>query len=107
MIAKPPALMQHRRHIVADNQEVELDFHPAECALWYDEECDCFVKDLDNYMLAAERDELPEKVDTREYEYWEENNPPRRSKTERPKHTEDGRSVKLLSKLIGRRGKKK
>ena len=107
---------------MADNQGVELDFHAAECALWYDEECDCFVKDLDNYMLAAELDErdgLPSKVDESEYWKrenlkdqdawmdWEENNPPRRSKTERPKHTEDGRSVKLLSKLIGRRGKKK
>ncbi len=88
---------------MADNQGVELDFHAAECALWYDEECDCFVKDLDNYMLAAELDER----DGRKYEYWEEENPPRRSKTDRPKHTEDGRSVKLLSKLIGRRGKKK
>ena len=95
---------------MADNQGMELDFHAAECALWYDEECDCFVKDLGNYMLAAELDEgyePPGKVDAHEYEYWEESNPPRHSKTERPKHTEDGRSVKLLSKLIGRRGKKK
>ena len=106
----PPVPKQHKRYIMADNQGVELDFHAAECALWYDEECDCFVKRLDNYMLVAEfdeRDALSGKVDTSEYEYWEEANPPRRSKTERPKHTEDGRSVKLLSKLIGRRGKKK
>ena len=94
---------------MTDNQGVELDFHAAECALWYEEECDCFVKSLDNYMLAYldEGNEPPGKVDTHEYDYWEEANPPRHSKTERPKHTEDGRSVKLLSKLIGRRGKKK
>ena len=80
-----------------NNEGVDREFHSGECNVWYEEDCNCFVRSIDDYMFDKHRDD---------YNEWEDENPPRRSKTARPTHTESGRSVKFIQRIIGRKGKK-
>jgi len=84
-----------------NDEGVDREFHSSECLVWYDEDCNCFVRSMDDYMMDKYNDE---------YDNWEDDNPPRRSKTERPRHTTDNKGIfivarKMASRFI-RKGKK-
>lgn len=77
--------------------------HLEDCDKWMDLAfpCTCSVR-LRGMPEPIDFDTL----DPSEYSDWAEENPPRVSKNARPTHTEDGRSVGLLQRIIGRKGKK-
>lgn len=59
--------------------------HHPRCGTWWGYTCDCLGIVVD-------------------FEEWEIENPARVPKNARPKMGEDGRSVRLLAKLVGRHG---
>ena len=105
---------------MTDDKGVDLEFHAGECSLWAGEDCDCFLDYEGSYMLAAELDErdaplqatLDEAGDlngedvveiTHLYEDWETDNPPRRSKNERPRHTTDNKGIFIVARKMASR----
>ena len=68
----------------------DIHLHEGGCAVFWEYDCDCIHSINDNYMMYEDM-EPPERV----------------SKSAKPKMGVSGKSVLLLQKLIGRKGKKK
>ena len=87
--------------------------HAKWCDKWLNPvlDCSCPVRWRDmpdpheDRTMDAWMDRIQEEDDYADA--WEDDNPPRTPKDAKPKMGRDGDSVKLLSKIIGRVGKKK
>ena len=92
----------------------DINLHEKNCGVFYEYDCDCVHSYGDgDYMMYDEMEPSQEQIDKWEkedqdgwmYDEWEP--PIRRSKSAKPKMGVSGKSVLLLQKLIGRKGKKK